>query len=285
MRKMDNRIMVPALIVGIIIILIYYLRDAMVQVYNYLDFYFTAFIVTAMNEFSLGNTGMGILCIVIQIIMYFMAFMLFKFTVIDTYFPKFRVVTPNKDVFKFCRKIIQTKGDDKSYAYFMVKFHAWPIIRWHKIKIPKPKYVRRGIPFFTRKTIEIQNGFEKVRWRRMPATLDILTEDMHLNFDPIEECYILGKKVDVYREDPVAPYEKLAYDEVQTIGQNIIESVKGDYGMIKDQFHMGIVIREKDLPIPDTENIKKPDTIKKIEIAEKKDNSNNIIIKRKKSDG
>ena len=282
MRKIQTKTMIPIVIIGLIAVLIYYYRDVMINIYNYLDFYFCAFLVTAIREFNLGNIEMGVLCIIIQIIMYIMAFILFKVAVIDTYFPRFRVVTPNKDVFKFCRKIIQTTGEDKRYVYFRVKFHAFPILRWHKLKIPKPKYVRRGIPFINRKTMEIPNGFENVHWRRMPATLDIVTEDMHLNFDPVEQCYILGMKVDVYREDPVTPYEKMAYDEIQTIGQNIIESVKGDYGMIKDQFHMGIVIREKDLPIPDVAKHARPEVFRKIEIAEKKDFSKNIVIKRKK---
>lgn len=288
MHKIINKLKIPILVISVIAILIYYLKDMMVQIVDYLDFYFLAFLMTAIQQFKLGDIGLGALCLIIQIIMYLLALLLFKVTIIDTYFPRFRVVTPDKDIFKFARKIKQTTGDDPRYAYFMVKFHLTPVLRWHKLKIPKPKYVMRGIPFINRKMLEIKDGFKDVSWRRMPASMDIITSDMHLNYDRTEQCYILGKKLEVYRADPVKPYEELAFNGIQTIGTNVIESVKGDWGLIKDQFHMGIVIREKDLPIPNKDVITdkaRPELNhdKTIIVDDKKpSNKNNNIVIRKK---
>lgn len=260
MLKKLNKLKIPVLIIGIITIIIYYYIDYIPKIIYYLDFYFTAFLVTAINEFNLGNIGMGLLCIAIQIIIYLVMFIFVKITFIDTFFPRLRIVTNNKDVYNMARKIKRTDGKDPRYMYFYVKFHIFPLIRWHKLKIPKPEYIKKGIPFINRKKINLENGNKDIFWRRWPAKIDIITDDMELSYNDKEKCYEIGLHEDIFRKDEEEQYTKLAFDEVKTLGSNIIESVKGDWSLIKDQFHMGIVIREKDLPDEDVvKTITKPE--------------------------
>jgi len=196
-----------------------------------------------------------------------------KVSFIDTFYPRFRIITNNKDVYTIARKIIKTDGEDPRYMYFYVKFHLFPIIRWHKLKIPKPEFIKKGIPFINRKKIVLENGNKDIFWRRFPAKIDIITDNMELSYNEKERCYEIGLDQDIYREDPEDIYTALAFNEVKTLGSNIIESVKGDWSLIKDQFHMGIVIREKDLPDQEhPEEITKPN----IAIKNKPETKNNI---------
>ena len=275
-KQIFDRLKITITIIAIVVAIMYFFRGNLIQFYFMLDWYFTVFLVTSLNEFSLGNVEMGLLTLAIQLVAWFMAGIFFKVTIIDTFYPRFRVVTANKDVYRFARKICRTTGDDPNYIYFMVKFHLRPVLRWHKMKLPRPEYVMTGIPFISRTKKYIDNGIKGITWRRMPAHIDILTNDMHLNFNDEEQCYQLGLKLEIYRPDDVTQYEELAFNEVKTIGSNVIESVKGDYGLIKDQYHMGIVIREKNLPIPDEEPDKenKPDSIKK---DDKKNIDNKVV--------
>lgn len=260
-KKQDvlkNKIEAILAIIGIFIILNIFYPDYFGTLYGHLDFYFSAFLVTAIVLFEQGDAQLGIMCLVIQIAAWLAFLFLLKVTVFDMYFPKIRIITPTKDFYVIARKVAQGKGDDPRFIYFMVKFHLRPIFSWHKLKIPKPEAYYKGIPGFNRREIKVKTGTAGVRWRRMPASLDILTDTLHINFNEKELVYELGLKADNYRPDPVEPYSQSTFDGVQQVGTNIIESVKGDYGLIKGQFNMGIVIRERKLP--GTEIPKKPET-------------------------
>lgn len=216
--------------------------------YKAMDFYFLAFGYTGVQLLQQGENGLAAYVIVVQIAAW-LAFAFFvKVTFVDTFFPKFRIVTQNKDFYTIARKIKQTEGKDPRYMYFRVKFYFRPIFSWHTLKIPKPSEISQGIPFINRKTKHVKGGFRDVKWFRMPAHWDIHTNTLHLNFNPEESCYELGLRANNFRPDPAAPYNQLAFDGVQNVGTQIIESVKGDFGLIKGQFNMGIVIRERKLP-------------------------------------
>lgn len=252
------------LLVALLIIatIYYYFQPYLMIALGHIDFYFTAFLVTAIVSFQQNDIQIGAICLAVQIAAYIAFLFVMKVTVFDMYFPKMRVITPTKDFYTIARKITQTTGGDPRFLYFMVKFHLRPILSWHKLKIPKPEYINKGIPGINRKQVLLENGFKGVQYRRMPASIDVLTNTLHINFNEAEQVYELGLKAYNYRPDLLEPYAQSTFDGVQSVGTNIIESVKGDYGLIKGQFNMGIVIRERKLPgteIPKKPEIKKED--------------------------
>jgi hypothetical protein len=226
-----------------------------------LDWWFTVFLVTGIEVLKEDKgIGLAIFCFLFQALTWLVTYIFIKITFIDTFFPRFRIITPMKDSYWIARKVKFTKGPDLKYKYCYVKFHLFPLVQWHKIKIPKPE-------FFHRKPVE--NGFKGIRWRRFPASIDVFCTTANVVFDKIENCYVMGVAQDLYRHDDVGEYEKQAFEGIQKIGTQVIESVKGDWSLIKDQFHMGIVVREKELP--KVEILKKMET--PIIIPEKQDTS------------
>jgi len=226
---------------------------------EHMRFFFMALLIASIQCFEMGEPTLGVICLGLQIAGYLVFCFIIKISIIDTLFPRIRIVTQNKDFHYIARKIKTATGDDPRYMYFNVKFYLRPIFSWHVLKIPKPEYYFKGIPGINRKKLLVKNGNKGIVWRRMPASQDILTNDLHINFNQDENCYELGLKAYNYRPDPAEPYSQLTFDGVQEVGTNIIESVKGDYGLIKGQFNMGIVVRERKLP--GTE-IKKPKSVR-----------------------
>lgn len=240
---------------GILILTNIYFKEHILIVAGHIRFFFTALLLLSIQLFQIDEVVIGLILLALQILGYLVFFFVIKITIIDTLFPKIRIVTQNKDFHVIARKIKKTVGEDPHFVYLNVKFYLRPIFSWHVLKIPKPEYAYRGIPGINRKQYKVENGNKGVIWRRMPATQDIMTNDLHVNFNEEQNCYELGLKAYNYRPDPAEPYSQLTFDGVQEVGTNIIESVKGDYGLIKGQFNMGIVVRER--PLPGTE-IKKP---------------------------
>ena len=214
------------------------------NLYDPIETFFIAFGWTGIQLLLNGESiGLALYLFFIQICCWGVFYFLFKVAFIDTIFPIIRIVTPEKDAFKVCRKVnnYTPPHADPRYVYMHVRFHKLPILRWHVLKIPKPEYTGT----FNKKVV--QNGCKGLVWRRMPASLDILTNTIDVGWNAKEEAYEIGYKHDAVKDDPAEPYEIVAFRSIQETGENIIESCKGDYGLIKDQFHMGIVVREKQL--------------------------------------
>lgn len=210
-------------------------------IFERLDWWFNTWWVTGIEVLKQDKgIGLAFSCFLFEVLILFATYMLIKITIIDTIWPRFRIITPMKDVFRVCRKIMWTTGDKPEYKYCYVKFHLFPLIRWDKIGIPKPEK-------FHRKAVE--NGMKGVRWRRFPASVDVFCPTTNVVWDKTDNCYYMGVSSDLYRHDESTEYDKAAFEGIQKIGTQVIESVKGDWSLIKDQFHMGIVVREKELPM------------------------------------
>jgi len=212
-----------------------------------------------------GEVGLALYLFFIQACCWGAFYFFIKVTVIDTLFPVIRIVTPEKDAFKVCRrvKMYEPPQPDKHFVYMRVKFHKWPVLRWHILKVPKPMVTGS----FSKKVVE--NGVKGVLWRRMPATLDILTNTIDVGWNG--EMYEIGFRHDATRDDPAEPYDRIAFESIQKTGESIIESCKGDFGLIKDQFHMGIVVREKETlkpKIDEEDTVVRRDVIRRLKNRE-----------------
>jgi len=208
-----------------------------------LDWWFNTWWVTGVEVLKQDKgIGLAFSCFLFEAVILFATYMLIKITMIDTIFPRFRIITPMKDVFRVCRKVMWTTGEKPEYKYCYVKFHLFPLIRWDRIGIPKPEKFHRKV---------VENGNKGIRWRRFPASIDVFCPTTNVVWSKEHNCYYMGVSSDLYRHDDVGEYEKQAFEGIQKIGTQVIESVKGDWSLIKDQFHMGIVVREKDLPKPE----------------------------------
>ena len=237
-----NTLMLFISLMGTISVLYFYLfyLGYAPFVYDKLEWWFIVWILTGMEVLAKDKgIGLAIFCFAFQLLVWGVTYLLIKITFIDTFWPRFRIITPMKDLFWVCRKIMWTKGTDTRYKYCYVKFHLFPLLSWNIIKVPKPEK-------FHKKAVD--GGFEGVRWRRFPASIDIFCPTTNVIFDKKENVYVMGVEQDLYRHDDVGEYEKQAFEGIQKIGTQVIESVKGDWSLIKEQFHMGIVVREKELP-------------------------------------
>lgn len=247
--KVEDRIVkilinvgMPVILLAGLILYIYFNGLAPV-IYEKMDWWFTVWIATGLSVVEQGKElSVAIFCFLFQIVVWVVTYILIKITVIDTMFPRFRIITPMKDVFSVCRKIKFTTGGKDNYKYCYVKFHLFPLIQWHRIGVPKPE-------LFHKKQVECGN--KGVRWRRFPASIDVFCPTTNVIFDKNDNCYYMGVEANLYREDDSKEYDDLSFEGIKKIGAQVIESVKGDWGLIKDQFHMGIVVREKDLPKSD----------------------------------
>jgi len=230
------------------------------NLYDPIETYFIAFGWTGVQVIMQGESiGLALYLFFIQFCAWLAFYFFFKVSFIDTLFPIIRIVTPEKDAFKVARRVnvFYPPDADPKYIYTHVRFHKLPILRWHVLKIPKPEYTGT----FEKK--RVQNGCMGVVWRRMPSSVDILTNTYDVGWNNAEMAYEIGYKHTATKDDPAEPYADVAFKSIQETGENIIESCKGDYGLIKDQFHMGIVVREKQ---PFKPEIKEEDTVVKRDV-------------------
>lgn len=161
--------------------------------------------------------AMGILTWIVMI-------WILKMAIFDTLFPKIRVVDSYKNTITYARRVLPFspfhKHTDNS-RYLMVKFKLFPMLRWHEMKLPAP---------------------DKVKWRRMPFSIDLITEDIYLNWNDKEDYYQLGKTEDLRIPDTPKWYEELSMENIRNVASNVNEGVRGDFALVKDQYQAGIPI-------------------------------------------
>lgn len=174
-------------------------------------------------EAGLAGENAGWILMLLGIVLWAIIAVIFKFMIFDTAFPKIRVLDAYKNTLTYCRRVINTKGDDPNAAYMMVKFKLRPLFRWHKLKLPK-------------------KGVNGVKWRRMPSTLDIITKDIYLNWNEHEECYQLGLEDFSMIDDDWDYYNTVASENIRTVGTSVADAVKGDYDLMKKQFQLELPI-------------------------------------------
>lgn len=218
------------------------LNNPIIWFFEQLSFWMFQPITQGINCILEGQNTIGAILVIMGIIFWILLLLILKFGVFDILFPKIRVVDSYKNTINYCRRVINTDGVDPNAQYMMVKFKLFPIFRWHRLKLPKPNY--------------------KVAWRRMPSTLDILTEDIYLNWNLREKCYELGTVDFEQIDDDFGYYTKEAAQNVRGVGTAVTDAVKGDYELMKQQFQMELPITvrpEGKLDIPNIPGIEPSD--------------------------
>lgn len=261
------------------------------------DYYFTIMLRYAILCFQEDLVSYGILCLLLQIGAWLVFAFIMKVSVFNFLFPKIRMVDALKNTITYARKVKQMEGADPHYMYMRIKFKFFPVLRWHTLKIPKPEEIRRGIPMLTRRTVKLENGIKGIEWRRMPSTLDIITQDINLEWNEKEQVYQLTS-VNIDRtEDPADSYRDKTADVIKRLSQNVNESVRGDAGLLKDQYQTGIPITTDIIPDRQKAEIlglelveSRPKPVKKelrhiLEIDSKSDDDEDIEIMHKRIDG
>lgn len=220
------------------------------------DYYFTIMLRYAIACFQEDLLGYGVLCLLLQIGAWLVFTFVMKVSVFNFLFPKIRIVDALKNTITYARKVKQIPGDDPRFLYMRIKFKFFPILRWHTLKVPKPETIRVGIPLINRHDIKLENGVHGIEWKRMPSTLDIVTEDINLEWNEKEDVYQLTNINLDRTPDTATSYREKTADVIKRLSQNVNESVRGDAGLLKDQYQTGIPITTDMIPDKTREKIK-----------------------------
>lgn len=248
MSKVNRKGIFTIVALALIIFIFWSTKGLLQLVIEPFDYYFTIMLRYAIACFQEGIVGYGILCLLLQIGAWLIFVFIVKVSIFNYLFPKIRIVDSLKNTITYARKVKIVEGDDPHYMYMRIKFKFFPILRWHTLKIPKPEEIRIGIPMLTRRTVKLDNGIKGIKWVRMPSTLDIVTEDLNLEWNEKENVYQLTN-INIDRtEDPADSYRVKTADVIKRLSQNVNESVRGDAGLLKDQYQTGIPITTDIIP-------------------------------------
>lgn len=248
MSKVNRKGVFTIVALALIIFIFWTTEGLLATVIAPFDYYFTIMLRYAIICFQEELVSYGILCLLLQIGAWLIFAFIVKVSIFNYLFPKIRIVDSLKNTITYARKVKLIEGPDPHYMYMRIKFKFFPVLRWHTLKIPKPEQIRRGIPFFTRRTVDLKDGVKGIKWVRMPSTLDIVTEDINLEWNEKEDLYQLTN-VNIDRtEDPADSYRDKTADVIKRLSQNVNESVRGDAGLLKDQYQTGIPITTDIIP-------------------------------------
>lgn len=174
-------------------------------------------------------TAGAILAIILVILWAFMFWML-KLIILDVIFPKIRLIDQYGNRINTTRVYLHTRAAKPSITdcltehkreYWYGKFRLFPILQFYRIMVDKGAY----------------------RTRRTPWHIDIFTNGMNFQWDEKESCYVVNDKDIADTYDEKAPYLSDALDDVQTVGDMVVEGVKGDFGLIKRKFKLGLSVK------------------------------------------
>ena len=175
------------------------------------------------------SANAGIILAIILVILWGFMFWMLKLIIWNVIFPKIRLIDQFGNRIKTARVYFRARqfhiDPDSSRAtrkdYYYGKFRLFPILMFHRICIDRSKF----------------------RTRRMPWYHDVFTDGMNLKWDKHEEGYVIddGDLVSVF--DETAPYQEHALADIKTVGTLVIEGVKGDFGLIKKKFKLGLAVK------------------------------------------
>lgn len=204
---------------------------------DYLDYYFLHMLRLSIACFEQDLASYGVVVFLMQLTAWLLFALFFYFSVINMIFPRIRGVNAMRTKNTFCRKILQIEGKDKEYVYLKVKFTFFPFFDWYTLKLPKPS--------------------DKIKYRRMPQSIDIQSENIDLVYNDDEQCYEITNKAQERVQDDNTFYNRTAAEAVKVIGENIGNAIQGDSNMMKDYYTMNLVMDENRDPIP-KKNLKRP---------------------------
>lgn len=176
------------------------------------------------------SANAGVILAAILVVLWAIFLYLLKLVTWNVIFPKVRLIDRYGNRIKTARVYFQAhafkvqitdclKGSRK--IYYWGKFRLLPILMFHRIMIDKEHFMTR-------------------RW---PWTIDVFTDGMNLKWDTKEGCYVVddGKLEGTY--DDKKPYIDQAIEDVKTIGDDVVHGVRGDFGLIKRKFKLGLSVK------------------------------------------
>jgi hypothetical protein len=203
--------------------------------FYYRDFlwhYFGMFLMLSFDCFAAGEVGLGIIVLVIQLIAWGLAFILFYFGFLNLLFPRLTGVNSMRTKNIFARKIVNIVGPDPYYIYCKVKFKLFPIFDWYTMKIPK-----------------------NVKFVRMPNSLELHSPNIDLIW---RDCaYYITTDHLTRKPDLSTTYSTKAQKSIKAIGETIGDAIQGDSNMMKDYYTMNLTMDENREPIP-KKNLQRP---------------------------
>jgi hypothetical protein len=241
---MDNKKLIKVALLGGVFASLLYFQAIIIDSLYYL---FAMMLVLGWLLYLQGDMNYAFIVWGLQILSWLILVFVIKITAFNMVFPKIRIVDELKNAITYARKIKSTKGEDQRFYYMKIKFKFFPVFRLHTLKLPKPEYQGKH---------KVPNGVEGIRWKRMPSSLDIITKELNIKWNSIENAYELTPDNLPRIEENIDEYRSTSKGTINRLSQNVNESVRGDAGLLKDQYQTGIPI-SMELVTPDMEKVKK----------------------------
>jgi hypothetical protein len=231
-KKAPNKKLLIMLSISTLVLFLYY-------GWYYVDYYFFSLARLGLACFDQDLAGYGIVLFLIEGFAWFIFLIFFYFGIFNILFPRIRGVNQMRSKNTYARKVTQMGILDPNYVFLKVKFTFFPLFDWYTLKIPKPTD---------------ENG---IKWRRMPQSIDIQSENINLFYNEVEHLYEISNKNNVRIDDNQEYYKSKATAAIKYIGENIGNAIQGDSNMMKDYYTMNLVMDEYNEPIP-KKNMKRP---------------------------
>jgi len=170
-----------------------------------------------------------ILAVILSLLWAFMFWML-KLIIWNVVFPKIRLIDQYGNRVNTVRVYMQARPAHPNITdaltkhkkvYYWGKFKLMPFLQFHRIMIDRDKF----------------------QTRRTPWHIDVFTEGMNLKWDYTLRCYVAddGELANVF--DDKQPYLDDALEDIKNVGDLVVEGVKGDFGLIKRKFKLGLSVK------------------------------------------
>jgi len=175
----------------------------------------------------------GVILILLGVFLWAFTAFIVKITVFDVMFPRLQTMDRYKNRTIHTRLFFRTnplfvdekvskdlfkKPEDK---YYWCKFKLFPLVEWHKIAVPR-----------------------NVRRKRFPWTVTLYTERTNLLYDKKKDAWNLTDEKLSMETESLDYYKEVAIRNVSEIADNVLLGVKGDYGLIKDKFKLGLSVQK-----------------------------------------
>jgi len=172
----------------------------------------------------------GVILALILVVLWAFMFWMLKLIIWNVVFPKIRLIDQYGNRINTARVYLRSRParpnvdeimEKHKKVYFWGKFRLLPILQFHRIMI----------------------DYNVFRTRRTPWHIDVFTDGMNLKWSYDDSCYIVdnGKLTDIW--DEKKPYIDDALEDVKTVGDNVVHGVKGDFGLIKRKFKLGLSVK------------------------------------------
>ena len=172
----------------------------------------------------------GVILAIILFFLWAFMFWMLKLIIWNVVFPKIRLIDQYGNRVNTARVYLHARAARPSITdcltqhkreYWWGKFKLLPFLTFHRILVDKDNF----------------------RTRRTPWHIDIFTDGMNLKWDHKEGCYTVDDGVLEELYDEKQPYLDDALEDVKTVGDMVVEGVKGDFGLIKRKFKLGLSVK------------------------------------------